>query len=558
MQHQRLITALTAVGLLTIGSLFPVSAPAAPSELEPELVAFYQATGGDDWHRNDGWLQSGVDVCDWYGITCMSDTITEIILPANNLVGDLTESGALGIPSRRLDLAGNQLSGELDLLPVDLESIDLSGNQLSGALPEMSGDGSLTLWRLDLSDNQFGSEIPPGWRSTIWMDLSGNQLTGLPTVLFETQGPLPRYINLADNRFSGTLPPSVIGAPLAKHNGGSRWGGGINLCFNDIVIDDDELADWLAEHHVGGAGFEACLARERSTAEAGLSGSWYDPSRSGEGIIVQQLGEDSALLYWFTFDEQGEPMWLFDVGMVRDTGADWPALQRTRGHFGQGLSVDEEDGPAIADRGQFRIDRIDADTIHVERVFVDAIPEACILPYPPPLGCFGSSLSDRFDYVSLTRPAGTSCENQAWIQQFSGTWYNPERNGEGFVVEAQSDGSGLVYWFTHRADGSARQTWLVGQTDFETPIVGTPPPGTPLVWLYIDPIGQPSGGEFGDAFDADAVEMLPWGRLKLEFFRDGTGKASWDSDFEDYGSGGYEIERLTGPVLAECEQGAQP
>jgi hypothetical protein len=33
------------------------------------LVALYNATDGDNWANNDGWLED-YSVCDWYGITC--------------------------------------------------------------------------------------------------------------------------------------------------------------------------------------------------------------------------------------------------------------------------------------------------------------------------------------------------------------------------------------------------------------------------------------------------------------------------------------------------------
>jgi hypothetical protein len=37
-----------------------------------------------------------------------------------------------------------------------------------------------------------------------------------------------------------------------------------------------------------------------------VSGSWYDPARSGEGLIVQFLPNGKALVIWFTYPAAGE------------------------------------------------------------------------------------------------------------------------------------------------------------------------------------------------------------------------------------------------------------
>lgn len=42
----------------------------------------------------------------------------------------------------------------------------------------------------------------------------------------------------------------------------------------------------------------------------GHSAMWYDPARDGEGWMLEILADDRAVLYWFTFDEAGNPRWL--------------------------------------------------------------------------------------------------------------------------------------------------------------------------------------------------------------------------------------------------------
>ncbi len=48
----------------------------------------------------------------------------------------------------------------------------------------------------------------------------------------------------------------------------------------------------------------------------GLSGSWYDSSHNGEGWVLEYLGGDQFLVYWFTYDSSGNPAWLLGIGTL--------------------------------------------------------------------------------------------------------------------------------------------------------------------------------------------------------------------------------------------------
>lgn len=49
---------------------------------------------------------------------------------------------------------------------------------------------------------------------------------------------------------------------------------------------------------------------------AGISGSWFDPSHNGEGWVLEYLGDNRMLMYWFTYDNTGKQSWLIGVGTV--------------------------------------------------------------------------------------------------------------------------------------------------------------------------------------------------------------------------------------------------
>jgi len=52
--------------------------------------------------------------------------------------------------------------------------------------------------------------------------------------------------------------------------------------------------------------------------EGQLSGSWYDPTHSGEGYVLEVLINRQVLVYWFSFDQQGNRRWFFGKGEILD------------------------------------------------------------------------------------------------------------------------------------------------------------------------------------------------------------------------------------------------
>ena len=104
------------------------------------LEAIYEGTTGQNWTNSSGWMNVTVDHCQWYGITCNSDSfVTSIDLRNNNLVGQfpvytrnefnggpipeslwmLTKYGLANLYNlKTLDLADNNLTGTIDYRPL--------------------------------------------------------------------------------------------------------------------------------------------------------------------------------------------------------------------------------------------------------------------------------------------------------------------------------------------------------------------------------------------------------------------------------------------------------
>ncbi|ADJ27124.1 spondin domain-containing protein [Nitrosococcus watsonii] len=125
---------------------------------------------------------------------------------------------------------------------------------------------------------------------------------------------------------------------------------------------------------------------------------------------------------------------------------------------------------------------------------------------------------------------------------FSGSWFNPDRSGEGFLLEAtNSDDPTLVAtWFTYPpSSDSGAQAWLVGSGPIrlnESTITNTV---------------ITEGAVFGDGFDPSAVNRTPWGTLKFTFTSCTTGIVEYNSVIEGFGSGTFHIQRLTPPLIGQ-------
>ena len=179
------------------------------------LVAFYNATGGANWHNNRNWL-SNAPMGEWHGVTTDADgRVTELVLSYNQLTGEIpAELGNLA-KLTGLALDSNQLTGEIpaelgDL--TNLQVLNLPFNRLTGAIPAELG--SLTnLEGLYLYSNQLTGEIPAelgGLTNLSWLDLRDNQLTG------EIPAELGNLANLTHLYFHGNQLTGEIPAELGS------------------------------------------------------------------------------------------------------------------------------------------------------------------------------------------------------------------------------------------------------------------------------------------------------------------------------------------------------
>ena len=252
--------------------------------------------------------------------------------------------------------------------------------------------------------------------------------------------------------------------------------------------------------------------------EAGTSSAWFDPSHDGEGFVLEILSDDRAVLYWFTYTEQGEQDWYIAVGEVNGSRILFGELVRVSGGvFGAGFDPDAIRKDVVGSAA-FTWSSCD-------RGFMDWSLDLAE----------GGTQHGRLELQRLSRLMGVDCGNHMLPPerpegQLSGSWFDPEHDGEGYVLEVLVDGRVLVFWFTYDLNGNRRWFFNTGEIR-----------GSQLVF---DELMTTRGGVFGKDFNPEVVEFIPWGSLELEIDCTG-GEARYSSSEEGFGSGILKLQRLS-------------
>ena len=224
---------------------------------------------------------------------------------------------------------------------------------------------------------------------------------------------------------------------------------------------------------------------------AGQSGTWYQPEKNYQGIFLEMIGGGSALAVWFTYQPDGRQAFFTAVGSVDGDRIVFPALTKTRGgRFGAAFD------PAAVVREDWG-----------SLVFTF---ESCGVGYasylPNAAAAAQGWAAEQLNAQRLTSVAGIACPGGPPAGKYlhggiSGAWYDPARDGEGWLVEVLGANLGLVYWFSYTPTGE--QAWFGGVA----PIVD----GS----ILVDAALRPTGGRFGPDYDPAQVTLEPWGAFRI-------------------------------------------
>ena len=256
--------------------------------------------------------------------------------------------------------------------------------------------------------------------------------------------------------------------------------------------------------------------------EAGITASWYDPARSGEGYVIQILENNIAVMYWFTFDSEGDQNWYVAAGEIRGNRIVFPELYAVSG-------------------GEFGPD-FDPDT-----VIREVVGSASIIWSSCDKGAISYQVGTQHEHLQLSKltslmgiDCGVSPGPPITKNALnSGSWYDPSHSSEGYIVEMLTDGRVVVFWFSFDAEGNPRWFFQAGENRDGK--------------LVFDDILTASGGIFGLDFDPETVEFIPWGTLELDLDCE-TGTATYNSSEDGFGSGSLNLIRLTSIDQLGCIQ----
>ncbi len=260
--------------------------------------------------------------------------------------------------------------------------------------------------------------------------------------------------------------------------------------------------------------------------DARFSGSWYDPTRDGEGWLIEVLDDRNARIYGFTFPasaDAGEQLWLTGSGRIDGDGIVVDRLERLDGgRFANGKAQP----PHAQDWGSARF------------VFPACAQARLRVQGPEGYGAHERAL------VQLTTLAGQACDRaassgNAGLGAFSGSFYDPETPGQGLVIGVDDQGAVTGVMFSYDADGEPLWLFARGMLDLRGR-------------LLLGPALQPVGTRYNQ-FEPDDIERRAWGALLVEF--DGCDQATlhFVSDTPGYGDGRLPLRRLTRPAgIGSC------
>ncbi|UXI68024.1 Kelch repeat-containing protein [Tahibacter amnicola] len=288
----------------------------------------------------------------------------------------------------------------------------------------------------------------------------------------------------------------------------------------------------LAQAHDGGGGKESPPGQSFPVGPA-ISGSWFDPSRNGEGFILEYFPDGTAIAAWFTYPasgESGEQTWLIAQGsQIANNVLRFEQVFRTTG----GKFGDAFDPGAIQN--------VPWGTLEI--VFTDCSHATALYSGPAAYGSGTRSLTRlttlaEIDCNGSRALTSTNARAMDGLQTRSGPWFVASRSGEGWFLEELPGGSMVVYWFTF--DPAGNQAWTVGSGVRQ---------GNRLV---IPGNTITRGTRFGADFNPAAIENRHWGQLEFTFTSCNTAQVSYTSTVAGYGSGQREATRLTTLAGAPC------
>lgn len=227
-----------------------------------------------------------------------------------------------------------------------------------------------------------------------------------------------------------------------------------------------------------------------ATVEAGTpaTGAWFSPASPGQGLVVEALPGDSAVMFWHGFDASGKAALAYVDGAV-DAGR----------ISGQAYLVY---GPRFAEFDPADLRFVDAGPVALQ-ITGCGIGEFSAEARNDPGNQLPTAPDGQIQW--LATPAGLACTGipsvTGPLQRMSGTWAHPQLAGQGISVQFLDADNAMVFWHTFDDRGRPRLLLLEAQRDGDQ-LRGT---------VY-------QGGEgAAPGFSAQGATGIRWGEAQIEF-----------------------------------------
>lgn len=176
------------------------------------LVDLYNQTNGPSWNNDLLW-NTDSNVCNWHGVGCTSNRVTDLDLNTNNLDGTLPDSMSGLVKMRNLNLWGNNIYGTLPSAwstMTGMSNFQIWNNDLTGTLP-VSWSGWTIINTFEVDDNNLIGTLPSEWstwRNVSNFHFSNNNFTGSVPASWSALTGSVLWINLGYNYLHGQIPAS--------------------------------------------------------------------------------------------------------------------------------------------------------------------------------------------------------------------------------------------------------------------------------------------------------------------------------------------------------------
>ncbi len=249
--------------------------------------------------------------------------------------------------------------------------------------PERNGEGNYVEVLEDGRAVVYTFTYNPDGTAPAWFlgvgEVSGNSII-LDDLFRPTGTPFGDDFDAAEVEFTNAGSMSMVfpDCQATAPGGNIAYTGDVGLGYEGLISRGTRLA------HITGCGGET------PDPNAGLSGSFYDPARNGEGLIVEWLSNGDILAVFFTYDTEGNQFWLFGQATPNGKSVTMNAVYPSAfTPWGRNFNPNDV---VLDNWGTFTLNWTDCNTMSFQ--------------YSSTVGTFGSATRN---YTRLSKLAGTTC-----------------------------------------------------------------------------------------------------------------------------------------------------